>query len=134
MVFFRPSSLLFAQIWTRLILSYPSKIPIKAFTTPEDAEQGITAALYYAERSINRHEHSNFHLDFTNRQLGSSEENTWAIMNNVCDELKEGMMIMMCGYTGRGHEAYTTVSETLEVPLINWDLAPIQPADGLYNK
>lgn len=52
----------------------------------------------------------------------------------VCDELREGMMVIMCGDGARAHEAYLGVAENLEVPLINWDLAPIIPADGSFNK
>lgn len=44
-----------------------------------------------------------------------------------------GMMIMMCGNIGKSHEAFSTTAENMELPLVNWDLAPTLPADEAHN-
>uniref|UniRef100_F1KT32 Glutamate receptor 1 n=1 Tax=Ascaris suum TaxID=6253 RepID=F1KT32_ASCSU len=117
-----------------LILAYPAKIPIRSYTFPEDNDQGVVASLRYSERLHNNNRRNPFKLELKNRELQSTEADTWSVLNTVCDELREGMMVIMCGDGARAHEAYLGVAENLEVPLINWDLAPIIPADGSFNK
>lgn len=42
----------------------------------------------------------------------------------VCSELEEGFMLMLVGNSQRHHQAYTSVANSIEVPLINWDMSP----------
>uniref|UniRef100_A0A915C8N3 Glutamate receptor 1 n=1 Tax=Parascaris univalens TaxID=6257 RepID=A0A915C8N3_PARUN len=100
---------------------------------PEDSDQGIVASLRYSEGLHNNNRRNPFKLELKNRELQNTEGDTWSVLNTVCDELREGMMVIMCGDGARAHEAYLAIAENLEVPLINWDLAPIIPADGSFN-
>lgn len=43
---------------------------------------------------------------------------------SVCSELEEGFMIMLVGNSERHHQAYTSVANSIEIPMINWDLSP----------
>ncbi|KHN72930.1 Glutamate receptor 1 [Toxocara canis] len=105
-----------------------------SYTFPEDVDQGVVASLHYSERLHNNNRRNPFKLELKNHQLKTAESDTWSVMNTVCDELREGMMVIMCGDGARAHEAYLGIAENLEVPLINWDLAPVIPADGSFNK
>lgn len=51
----------------------------------------------------------------------------------VCDDLKVGVMVMMCGNMGKPYEAFLAMTENMEVPLVNWDLLPILPAEEPRN-
>jgi hypothetical protein len=42
----------------------------------------------------------------------------------VCTELEEGFMLMLVGNSQRHHQAYTSVANSLEIPMVNWDLSP----------
>lgn len=42
-------------------------------------------------------------------------------------------MAMMCGNMGKPYEAFLTIAENMEVPLVNWDLSPVLPAEEARN-
>lgn len=49
-------------------------------------------------------------------------------------DLQKGGMMIMCGDESRTHEGYLSIAENMEIPLVNWDLAPVLPNDGPINK
>ncbi|KAI1724623.1 ligand-gated ion channel domain-containing protein [Ditylenchus destructor] len=99
-----------------------------SFTMPDDREQGVTATLNYTVNRLNSAIQNVFLLAHKNRALRTATGDTWGIMNRVCQELKSGFMVMLTGEgEQRPHEAYYSVSTSLEVPLVNWDLSPILP-------
>ncbi|KAI1713423.1 ligand-gated ion channel domain-containing protein [Ditylenchus destructor] len=96
---------------------------------PDDREQGVTATLNYTVNRLNSAIQNVFLLAHKNRALRTATGDTWGIMNRVCQELKSGFMVMLTGEgEQRPHEAYYSVSTSLEVPLVNWDLSPILPS------
>lgn len=115
------------------IISYPSKIPIKTYVRPDEEDKGVLSAIQHGEMAHNNNKNSPFKFVISSRQLHSEEIDTWNLMNIVCDDLKIGMMLMMCGNMGKSHEAFMAMSENMEVPLVNWDLTPILPADDTNN-
>lgn len=42
-------------------------------------------------------------------------------------------MAMLTGDDSRTYEAYSTVSNALEIPLVNWNLSPTSPMETLSN-
>uniref|UniRef100_A0A0R3RL69 AMP-binding domain-containing protein n=1 Tax=Elaeophora elaphi TaxID=1147741 RepID=A0A0R3RL69_9BILA len=81
----------------------------------------------------NNDEKNPFKFSFSNRQLYAEEIDTWNLMNTVCNDLKVGAMAMMCGNMGKPYEAFLAMTENIEVPLVNWDLSPILPAEEARN-
>uniref|UniRef100_A0A915DTP3 Receptor ligand binding region domain-containing protein n=1 Tax=Ditylenchus dipsaci TaxID=166011 RepID=A0A915DTP3_9BILA len=70
-----------------------------------------------------------FLLAHKNKALRTANGDTWGVMNKVCHEMKSGFMVMLTGESEqRPHEAYFSVSNSLEIPLVNWDSSPLLPA------
>ncbi|VDN92969.1 unnamed protein product [Brugia pahangi] len=79
---------------------------------------------------IHNNDHNNpLKFSFSNRQLHIEEIDTWNLINTVCNDLKVGSMVIMCGNMGKPYEAFLAITENMEMPLINWDLSPILPAE-----
>uniref|UniRef100_A0A915DKM0 Ionotropic glutamate receptor L-glutamate and glycine-binding domain-containing protein n=1 Tax=Ditylenchus dipsaci TaxID=166011 RepID=A0A915DKM0_9BILA len=107
-------------IFLKICWCYPSKIPIISFTMPDDREQGVTATLNYTVNRLNSAIQNVFLLAHKNKALRTA---------NVCHEMKSGFMVMLTGESEqRPHEAYFSVSNSLEIPLVNWDSSPLLPA------
>ncbi|KAM3724685.1 Glutamate receptor [Dirofilaria immitis] len=85
------------------------------------------------EMMHNNNENNPFKFSFSNRQLHIDEIDTWNLMNIVCDDLKVGVMVIMCGNMGKPYEAFLAMAENMEIPLINWDLSPVFPAEEARN-
>jgi len=106
------------------VRGYPSRVPIQTFTTPSDREQGIITALNFTVNRINSATHAPFLISHRNKALRQAVGDTWGVMRKICGELESGFMIMMTGDSSRTHEAFRTIANSLEIPLINWDLFP----------
>uniref|UniRef100_A0A915DX95 Receptor ligand binding region domain-containing protein n=1 Tax=Ditylenchus dipsaci TaxID=166011 RepID=A0A915DX95_9BILA len=116
-------------IFLKICWCYPSKIPIISFTMPDDREQGVTATLNYTVNRLNSAIQNVFLLAHKNKALRTANGDTWGVMNKVCHEMKSGFMVMLTGESEqRPHEAYFSVSNSLEIPLVNWDSSPLLPA------
>ncbi|MCP9258471.1 AMPA receptor subunit GluR3A [Dirofilaria immitis] len=112
---------------------YPSKIPIKTYIQPDEENKGIMQTIQQGEMMHNNNENNPFKFSFSNRQLHIDEIDTWNLMNIVCDDLKVGVMVIMCGNMGKPYEAFLAMAENMEIPLINWDLSPVFPAEEARN-
>ncbi|KAI6215343.1 Glutamate receptor 1 [Aphelenchoides besseyi] len=104
--------------------AYPSKIPIQSFTTPADLEQGVNAVLNFTISRLNSETQNPFLLSYSNKALRTAVGDIWGVTQTVCAELEEGFMLMLVGNTQKHHQAYTSVANSMEIPLINWDLSP----------
>ena len=43
-------------------------------------------------------------------------------------------MVMLAGESSRTREAFLSVANSLEVPMVNWDLMPSQPSENSISK
>lgn len=130
-------SFVFFYFYIILIINgYPSKIPIASFTVPGDREQGVIGALNFTINMYNQDIYSKFKIKHHNKALRNAAFDVWGVMKKICSELQEGLMIMMAGVDGnqRTYEAYSTVSSTMEIPFVNWDISAISPLDNYPNK
>ncbi|KAE9552974.1 hypothetical protein FO519_003811 [Halicephalobus sp. NKZ332] len=98
------------------------RIPIQTFTIHNDREQEVIAALNFTVTQINSAIHTPFLIAHKNKALKQAVGDTWGVMKKICDELEEGFVMMITGDNSRIHEAFRTVSNSFEIPLINWDL------------
>ncbi|VDN57184.1 unnamed protein product [Dracunculus medinensis] len=104
-----------------------------SYTTSEDNDD-VLLTLKHGEESQNSNKRNPYKIELINTQLKQSVLGTWFIMNKVCMDLQKGGMMIMCGDESRTHEGYLSIAENMEIPLVNWDLAPVLPNDGPVNK
>ena len=92
--------------------------------------------------------HAPFLMSHKNKALRQAAGDTWGVMKksnlwffklnflifSVCGELESGFMIMMTGDSSRTHEAFRTIANSLEIPLINWDLFPSSLLENFVSK
>ncbi|VDO15109.1 unnamed protein product [Brugia timori] len=126
------TSLLSIQIfllYILLLLGYPTKIPIKTYIQPDEENKAIMRTIQEGEMIHNNDQNNPLKFSFSNRQLHIEEIDTWNLINTVCNDLKVGSMAIMCGNMGKPYEAFLAITENMEMPLINWDLSPILPAE-----
>uniref|UniRef100_A0AC34QBS5 Glutamate receptor 1 n=1 Tax=Panagrolaimus sp. JU765 TaxID=591449 RepID=A0AC34QBS5_9BILA len=112
---------------------YPSKVPIQSFTTPSDREQGVIVSLNFTVTRINSAHQTPFLLSHKNKALRQATGDTWGTMKKICGELEEGFMVMLTGDNSRTHEAYTSIANSLEIPLVNWDFFPTSLLDNIVS-
>ncbi|KAL7069917.1 hypothetical protein ACQ4LE_010823 [Meloidogyne hapla] len=104
-------------------LGYPSRIPIQSFSTAGDL--AVLATLNFTVNRLNSGTPSTFLLAHKNRQLRMAVDDSWGMIAKICTELQSGFMLMLMGENNqRSHEAYMSVANALEIPLINWELSP----------
>nr|CAD2164198.1 unnamed protein product [Meloidogyne enterolobii] len=105
------------------IFGYPSRIPIQSFSTAGDL--AVLATLNFTVNRLNSGTPSTFLLAHKNRQLRMAVDDSWGMISKICTELQSGFMLMLMGESNqRSHEAYMSVVNALEIPLINWELSP----------
>ncbi|VDM97753.1 unnamed protein product, partial [Thelazia callipaeda] len=107
-----------------------------AYTRSDEIDKGIISTIQYGELQHNNNKNSAFKLAISNRQLNADQIDTWNLLNiatTVCDDLKNGMVIILCGNMNKPHEALSAIAENMEIPLVNWDLAPILPSEETHN-
>uniref|UniRef100_A0AC34GUL2 Glutamate receptor n=1 Tax=Panagrolaimus sp. ES5 TaxID=591445 RepID=A0AC34GUL2_9BILA len=112
------------------IFGYPSRVPIQSFTTPEDREHGVVTTLNFTVHRINGNSQALFTLSHRNKALRHAAGDTWGVMKKICSELEDGFMIMLAGESSRTREAFLSVANSLEVPLVNWDIMPNAPSEN----
>jgi hypothetical protein len=80
--------------------------------------------LNFTVSRLNSETQNPFLLAYSNKALRKSAGDVWGVMQAVCAELQEGFMLMLVGNSQRHHQAYTSVANSLEIPMINWDMSP----------
>uniref|UniRef100_A0A1I7SUF7 Glutamate receptor 1 n=1 Tax=Bursaphelenchus xylophilus TaxID=6326 RepID=A0A1I7SUF7_BURXY len=112
-----------AVLFPFCVVSYPAKIPIQSFTTPGDREQGVNSILNFTVTRLNSETQNPFLLDYADKTLRKAAGDGWGVMQAVCDSMENGFMVMVVGDNQHHHQAYVNVANTMEMPLINWDLS-----------
>ncbi|VDM97078.1 unnamed protein product, partial [Onchocerca ochengi] len=103
------------------------------YIQPDEEDNGILQTIQHGEMMHNNDKNNPFKFSFSNRQLHAEEIDTWNLMNIACDDLKVGAMALMCGNMGKPYEAFLALTENMEIPLVNWDLSPVLPAEETRN-
>uniref|UniRef100_A0A915P6N4 Ionotropic glutamate receptor C-terminal domain-containing protein n=2 Tax=Meloidogyne TaxID=189290 RepID=A0A915P6N4_9BILA len=95
----------------------------ESFSTAGDL--AVLATLNFTVNRLNSGTPSTFLLAHKNRQLRMAVDDSWGMISKICTELQSGFMLMLMGESNqRSHEAYMSVVNALEIPLINWELSP----------
>lgn len=128
-----------------LCAAYPARIPVQSFTNAGDREQGVSAVLNYTATRLNGDTQSPFLLAYSDRTLRKAPGDGWGVTEAgecppppprtrpVCDSLEHGFMLMLVGDSHHFH-SYADVANSMELPLINWDLSPPAPAFSAVTK
>uniref|UniRef100_A0A8R1Y4U7 Glutamate receptor 1 n=2 Tax=Onchocerca TaxID=6281 RepID=A0A8R1Y4U7_ONCVO len=106
---------------------------VETYIQPDEEDNGILQTIQHGEMMHNNDKNNPFKFSFSNRQLHAEEIDTWNLMNIACDDLKVGAMALMCGNMGKPYEAFLALTENMEIPLVNWDLSPVLPAEETRN-
>ncbi|CAD6185964.1 unnamed protein product [Caenorhabditis auriculariae] len=86
--------------------------------------------LRLAELSFNARTDIDFDVLLGTRDLPPMERATvlWNLNRIVCDEMKLGYMIMLAGTNSLNFGVYEAISDSMKVPLIDWEMSNKRPS------
>ncbi|VDD88194.1 unnamed protein product [Enterobius vermicularis] len=106
---------------------------LDAYTFTKDEDQGVQTALKYGVQLHNDNKQNRFKITLKTHPLRDYTSNIWNVFEAVCDDLRRGFMLMLCGNNERSYEGFLSIAETFHMPFVNWDLAYNNREDRSFN-